>query len=60
MRRLALAALLAGALVALLVVPVYGAASQPKPTHGIGTAVLKYNWRGGHAIAPAHKIRCSA
>lgn len=22
------------------------------PTHGIDTAVIRYNWRGGHAVRP--------
>lgn len=53
MKRLALTALLAAALVAPASA---GATNHPHPTHGIGTAVLKYNWRGGHATsaAPGH------
>lgn len=38
-------------------------ADTPHPTHGIGTAVIKYNWRGGHATAPkrlAHLTICVA
>lgn len=46
MNRFALIPLLAATLAAPATA---GAANHPHPTHGIGSAVLKYNWRGGKA-----------
>lgn len=57
MNRFALIPLLAATLAAPATA---SAANHPHPTHGIGSAVLKYNLRGGHAtLKLAPPIQCT-